>query len=184
MHSHGVAQLSPSLLLPLPDQSFIRERVITPYSPDTFDFFLKKHKISHLHSDLVQKLCNGFPMGDFPPLQHTIIFPNRTSSPRHKAFIDDYLQEEADAGRMSGSFSHSEVEAILGPFQCSPLSVNIQEQGPGEEPKLRVVRNLSKGTKDIPSTNDYIDTENFPMRFGSAAQVADIVSWPSFPLVH
>ncbi|SJL15337.1 uncharacterized protein ARMOST_18830 [Armillaria ostoyae] len=95
--SHGIPplHLSPSLPLPLPDQSSIQERVITLYSPDTFDFYLKKHNISHLHSDLVQKLRNGFPMGDFPPLQCTVIFPNRTSSSKHKAFIDNYLQEEA-----------------------------------------------------------------------------------------
>ncbi len=179
--SHGVAQLSPSPPLPQPDHSSIRERIITPYSPDGFDFFLDKHNISHLHSDLVQKLHNSFPMGDFPPLQRTVIFPNRTSSPEHKAFIDNYLQEEAEVGRMSGPISRSEVKTILRPFQCSPLSVNVQGQAPEEEPKLHVVRNLSKGTKDIPSTNDYIDTENFPTRFSSAAQVADIVSWSSSP---
>ncbi len=84
---------------------------------------------------------------------------------------------------MLGPFSRDKVESILGPFQCSPLSVNVQDQGPSEEPKLRVIRNLSKGSRDIPSTNDYIDTENFPTRFGSAAQVAKIVSTASLPYI-
>ncbi len=83
---------------------------------------------------------------------------------------------------MSGPLTRAKVEAILGPFQCSLLSVNVQEQAPGEEPKLRVVRNLSKGSKDVPSTNNYIDTEKFPTHFGSAAQVADIVSLPLLDL--
>ncbi len=80
--SHGVAQLSQAHPLPQPDHSSIRERVITPYSPDAFDFFLDKHNISHLHSDLVQKLRNGFPMGDFPTSSAHRHFPEQNFFPR------------------------------------------------------------------------------------------------------
>ncbi len=115
-------------------------------------------------------------MGDFPTLSQTIIFPNYVSDPAHTTFIDLYFEEEVATGRMSGPFSQEMVEEILGPFQCSPCSVNTQNQGPGEPPKLRVVHNLSKGSKLNPSTNDYINSEIFPTRFGSAADVAKIVS--------
>ncbi|SJL09303.1 uncharacterized protein ARMOST_12680 [Armillaria ostoyae] len=115
-------------------------------------------------------------MGEFPPLQHMIIFPNYVSDPAHTAFIDDYLDKEVTATRMSGPFSQEEVEAILGPFQYSPCSVNSQDQGPDLPPKLRVIRNLSKSDKLHPSTNDYIDSSKFPTRFGSVAEVAKIIS--------
>jgi hypothetical protein len=84
---------------------------------------------------------------------------------------------------MSGPYSQVEVEDILqGPFQCSPMIVSEQAQGPGEPPKLRVCCNLSKGTQAHPSTNDYIDKDCFPTKFGTAAQVAEIVSTFSHPL--
>jgi hypothetical protein len=78
---------------------------------------------------------------------------------------------------MSGPFTQAETETILkDPFQCSPVIIAVQPQGPDEPDKLRLCRHLSKGNKVHPSTNAYIDKEKFPTKFGSAAQVAEIVS--------
>ncbi len=140
------------------DPSDIRECIVTPYSANTIESFLDQLNLHDEHPDLVHKLHFSFPMGEFPPLQHTVIFPNYVSDLAHTAFIDDYLDKEVAAARMSGPLAQEEVEAILGSFQCSPCSVNSQDQGPDLPPKLQVVRNLSKGDKLHPSTNDYIDS--------------------------
>lgn len=158
------------------DPTDIRNRIVTPYNADAIESLLAQHNLLDQHPDLALKLRSGFPMGDFPPLHQSVIFPNYVSDPAHTAFIDDYFDEEETSGRMSGPFSREEVEAILGPFQCSPCSVNSQDQGPDLPPKLRVVRNLSKGSSVHPSTNDFIDSSKFPTRFGSAAEVAKIIS--------
>ncbi len=156
--------------------SNIRDRIVTPYSADVIESLLAQHDLLDQHPGLTHKLRSSFPMGDFPQLQCSVIFPNYISDPAHTDFINDYFDEEVSAGRMSGPFSQEEVESILGPFQCSPCSVNTQEQGPDVPPKLRVVCNLSKGSSVHPSTNDFIDSSKFPTRFGSAAEVAKIVS--------
>lgn len=116
-------------------------------------------------------------MGDFPKsLENTVIFANHSSCTEYMDFIEDYLDDELAAGRMSGPFTQEEAKKILGHFQSSPLTVSIQPQGPGEPDKLRLCRNLSKSSKLHLSTNDYIDTDDFPTRFGSAAEVAEIIS--------
>jgi hypothetical protein len=138
---------------------------------------LDKHNLTSQHPDLVKNLREGFPMGDFPELKSTVIFANDSSVDDHHDFVTTYIRDEVASGRMSGPYTQSEVEDILqGPFQCSPMLVSEQAQGPGEPPKLRLCRNLSKGTRAHPSTNDYIDKDNFPTKFGTAAQVAEIVS--------
>jgi hypothetical protein len=159
----------------------ILNRVLTPYDASAFESMLEKHNLTHQYPNLVQNLREGFPMGDFPELKTTVIFANDSSVDDHRDFVTTYIQEVA-AGRMSGPYSQAQAEDILqGPFQCSPMIVSEQAQGPGEPPKLRLCRNLSKGTRAHPSTNDFIDKDSFPTKFGTAAQVAEIVS--TFPPV-
>ena len=112
-----------------------------------------------------------------PRLSHTIIFPNNPSSLSHTQEIDDYLNTEMLAHRMSGPFSREEVERILrGPFQASPLIVSVQPQHPGAPDKIRICRHLSKASKAHVSVNSHIAKEDFPTRFDTASRVAEIVS--------
>ena len=115
-------------------------------------------------------------MGEFPVLEETVIWPNSPTVEERIEFIDDYLKEEVEAGRMDGPFMKRQVEEILGsPFQCSPISIDVTIRPDGSE-KLRLCTNLSKCSKLHPATNDFIDTSKYPTRFDTAAQVADIVS--------
>jgi hypothetical protein len=60
---------------------------------------------------------------------------------------------------MSGPFSRDETETTLkGPFLCSPIIVAVQLQNPGQPDKLRLCHHLSKGNKQQPSTNAYVET--------------------------
>ena len=115
-------------------------------------------------------------MGDFPELEESVIWPNSPTVEERASFVDEYLREEVEAGRMDGPFSKSQVEEILGsPFQSSPISIDVTIKPDGSE-KLRLCTNLSKRSKLHPATNDYIDTSKYPTRFDTAALVADIVS--------
>jgi hypothetical protein len=165
----------------LPDHDEIFSRITTPYDVDAIESLLEKHNLGDSYPFLINNLRRGFPMGDFPPLLETVIFPNNDSAVTHAPFVADHLAEEVRALRMSGPFSQREVETILkGPFQCSPIIIASQSQAPGEPDKLRLCRHLSKSNKAHPSTNDWIDKEKFPTKFGSAAAVAELVSF-SFP---
>lgn len=159
-----------------PDQE-IFSRVVHPYSAEAFDTSLCKHHLTSNYPLLIQNLREGFPLGRMPRLSHTIIFPNNPSSLSHTQEIDDYLNTEMLAHRMSGPFSREEVERILrGPFQASPLIVSVQPQHPGAPDKIRICHHLSKASKAHVSVNSHIAKEDFPTRFNTASRVAEIVS--------
>ena len=88
-----------------------------------------------------------------------------------------YLDEEIDAGRMSGRFTLDEVERICGgPVYVSPLLVAVSTQQPGAPDKIRICRHLSKSTPTQPSVNSFIQKEDFPTRLDMALRVAEVVS--------
>ncbi|KAF8725211.1 hypothetical protein AX14_008258 [Amanita brunnescens Koide BX004] len=149
----------------------IFSKIVTPYNPDAFDSLLNKHKLSDNYPLLVRNLRNGFPLGEFPNLPNHIIFPIHNTALPYIIQIDAYLAEEVESGRMSGPFNLDETTLILkGPFQCSPIVVDVQDG------KLRICRHLSKESKSSASVNSFIDAEKFPTCFGSAAEVAEIIA--------
>ena len=111
-------------------------------------------------------------------LTDSVILSNNPSTYPYMHEIQDYLQKELVAGRMSGPFSREEVELILhGPFFSSPLVVDVQPQQPGTPDKIRICRHLSKASKLHPSVNLHIHKEDFPTHFDLASKVAEIVSF-------
>ena len=155
----------------------IFSHIETPYDADAFDFYLKKHNLTDAYPFLTRNLRNGFPMGEFLPLKESVIFPNHPSCLKYDKQILIYLQEEVTAWRMHGPFSQEEMEDIMkGPFQSSPIIIDVQPQLDGAPDKLRMCRHLSKHDRFHPSTNDFVDSSKFPTSFGSVSEVADIVS--------
>ncbi len=157
-------------------------KIVTPYNADAYDSFFDLHPdLRRQYPTLVHKLKNGFSMGDFPDLEETVIWDNTRSVEERMEFVEEYFAEEVAAGRMDGPYSRQEVEEILGgPFQCSPISIDVTYKPDGTE-KLRLCNNLSKRSKQHPATNDFIDTSKYPTRFDTAAKVADTVS--CFPVI-
>jgi hypothetical protein len=162
----------------LAEHDEILNRITTPYDADEIQKLLDTHGLANKYPNLARNLKNGFPMGDFPEsIPSTIIFPNDISVTDNTDFVNQYIQEEIAASRMSGPYTQQEAETILkGPFQCSPMLVSVQTQGPGIPDKLRLCRHLSKGDKHNTSTNSYVDKGKFPTKVGTASNVADIVS--------
>ena len=171
---------------PLPttssDDSLLFHRILHPYDPNAFDFFLRKHDLLDNYPLLPFNLRFGFPIGHMPLLSQTVIMPNNPSILSYPDTVSDYLTKEVNAGRLSGPFSREAVEQTLhGPFQSSSLVVSVQPQEPGMPDKLRVCQHLSKASKLHASVNSYIHKDEFPTRFDTASKVADIVSTLPFP---
>ena len=80
---------------------------------------------------------------------------------------------------MSGLFTVEEATKIFGGhFHTSP--VGLVEKYPGDG-KWHMIRHLSKCDEHGHSTNDWIDSADFPTTYYSATTVASYVS-PSIPL--
>ncbi len=124
------------------------------------------------HEGLVEAMESGFHIGNLAPIWTTIAHPNYPAASEHMGFIKAYVDEQVGLGRMSGPYSQAEVERILGsPFISSPLSVVPKANG-----KLRLVQDCSKEDADGLSVNGRIDADLFPTKWGSAAEVAELVS--------
>lgn len=75
---------------------------------------------------------------------------------------------------MSGPFTKAQIHDILGRhFVSSPLGVVEKAGEPG---KFHIVWDLSFENEDGYSVNGHLDSDNFPTEWGTASQVADIVS--------
>ena len=98
------------------------------------------------------------------------------SSPRTTLLpdiIENKLLNETSSGRMSGPFSVEEAHVIFnGHFRTSP--VGLVEKVPGDG-NWRMIRHLSKTDHLGFSTNDALDSHDFPTLFFSAAHVAELV---------
>jgi hypothetical protein len=150
------------------------QRIVTPYIAEAYKNFLNRFDLSSKYPNLIFNLQHGFPTGDIPPPTHTYIPKNHKSALEHIDIICSYCQDEVALGRMSGPFSADEVFNILGGhFVSSPLGVMEKA---GELGKLCVVRDLSYKNPDGYSVNSFLDSDDFPTEWGTAAQVADIIS--------
>jgi len=65
---------------------------------------------------------------------------------------------------------------LLGPFQSSPLIIDAQPQPNGTLDKICICRHMSKCDKLHLSTNNYVDSLNFPTHFWPIFEVCEIVS--------
>ncbi|GLB41063.1 hypothetical protein LshimejAT787_0902780 [Lyophyllum shimeji] len=163
-----------------PHDTELFERVVHPYNVDGFRFMLDKHNLTDLYPRLLVNLTHGFPLGrNLPRLKKSIVIRNHPSVDQFPSVVQDYIDAELAAGRMSGPFSFEEVERILrGPIHSSPFLVSEQIAGPGLPPKYRVCRNLSKAdpVSGMPAINSFIDKDDFPTSFDMALKVAAAVA--------
>ncbi|OJA10104.1 hypothetical protein AZE42_13500 [Rhizopogon vesiculosus] len=151
-------------------------KVLTPYSADHLDIFLRNAHLLDSYPQLSEKIRYGFPLGNLDPIDLTYAPPNLPSALEHDTLIQDYITSELSLGRFSGPFTQLELEAKIGPFRSSPLQIAIKEEAPGQPKKFRVCCNLSfKGSMGC-SINDEIDAKDFPTCWGTAEQVTNFVS--------
>ena len=86
------------------------------------------------------------------------------------------VTNEFTAGRYIGPFTHAQLEADLGPFQTSPLSLVPKTLKPG---KFHTVHNFSHPHNPLPtvtSINSQINSDEFPCTWGTFSTVFLLVA--------
>jgi hypothetical protein len=130
------------------------ERVICPYNAKAFETLLAKHNLTRHYPNLVHNLRHGFPLGLMPNLESTNILPNHPSVLEHPVAVDEYLETEVAAGRMTGPLDRAIVKKILrGPFQSSPLIVAVHRKPQATPTRFEsAATSLSRQNRSLPST--------------------------------
>lgn len=84
------------------------------------------------------------------------------------------IQVEFDKGRYIGPFSRSDLEAEIGPFQSSPLSLVPKSGKPG---KFRLIQNLSHphNNHPTPSINAFLNSDEFPCTWGTFRTMCTLI---------
>ncbi|KAF5322726.1 hypothetical protein D9619_000414 [Psilocybe cf. subviscida] len=179
-HSTSVPSVVPQpttpALVPASEAEHIRNLIVTPYNADAFESALSRYSLQHRFPHLVENLRHGFPLGyDMHPLTETFTPPNHPSASLHREQVLAFLEGERAADRMSGPFTQSATEQILGGhFRTSPIHVVVTQKADGT-PKYRITINLLFPDKNGTSVNDMIDSADFPTQFGGPKDVEQII---------
>jgi hypothetical protein len=152
-----------------------RHNPLTPYNREAWVEELLHHGLHRKYPLLVQGLTNGFSLG-IPQIRHTYAPPNH---PSLKLLHDIYISivdNEFAAGCYIGPFTRSQLEADLGPFQTSPLSLVPKTSKPG---KYRAVHNFSHPHSPQPEAflvNSHINSDDFPCTWGTFSTMALLIA--------
>ena len=153
-----------------------REREpLTPYNGRAWEERLSSLGLQEKYPLLVQGLTGGFDLG-IPLIQCTYAPLNHPSVASLFDVYSNIVDNEFTAGRYIGPVSRVQLEAVLGPFQSSPLSLVPKTSKPG---KYRAVHNFSyphQPSPDAASINEQINSDDFPCTWGTFATVALIIA--------
>ena len=146
----------------------------TPYNPAGWQVALEHCNLSDTFPNLIHDIIHGSPIGNPPPLTSTFLPQNLPSASLYPELIDEELSKELHTCQMSGPYSIKEVHIIFGGhFQTSP--VGLVEKYLGDR-NWRMICHLSKLDRYGCSTNDWIDSADFPTSYFPAVMVASYVS--------
>ena len=148
---------------------------LTPYNPDAWLGQLKYHSILDKYPSLYHSLTHGFNFG-IPSISQTYTPSNNPSIYKYPEAYNEIVENEFWKGRYIGPFSQAELEALIGPFQSSPLSLVDK---PGKPGKYRAVHDFShphlSNKNPIPSINSAISSHDFPCTWGTFSTVCLII---------
>ena len=140
-HLHGVAKghsaasvpsMTPStfaqvVALPLMELGVVLEhrqlKALTPYHPDVWEYALQEAGLLQKYPHIVTGLHFGFNIS-FPPISTTQAPPNKESIVEFTDKFNKIVHNEMQKGCYIGLISGKDVEALIGPFQSSPFSIN------------------------------------------------------------
>ncbi|CDO71596.1 hypothetical protein BN946_scf184911.g66 [Trametes cinnabarina] len=164
----------PRAITPVVSGACERDRIITTYRAEAFEQELRRWGLWEKHHTLIAKLLFGFHIGDMRPLTKTFTPENHKGARENIDFVINYTSEQVKLGHMTGPYSEERVRDILGThFRSSPLSVVPKSSL--EPHKFCLIQNCSFRDEDGMSVNDMISADEFPMSWGTAAEVAEII---------
>jgi len=99
-----------------------RLNVSSPYHPEAWKQHILAAGLQEKYPNIPNDLQFGFDTG-IRYITHTFTPPNRPSLYKHKVEFDEIVQTELKKGRYVGPVTLAEVEALLGAFHTSPLSI-------------------------------------------------------------
>jgi hypothetical protein len=152
-----------------------RHNPLTPYHPNAWLEQLKIFNLSEKYPNLYYSLVHGFDVG-VPIISQTYIPPNNPFILKHPEVYNEIVENEFRKKRYVGPFSQAKLEALIGPFQSSPLSLVPK---PGKPGKYCGVHDFShphsSGQSLITSINSAIDSHDFPCTWGTFSTVCLII---------
>ena len=148
---------------------------VSPYRHSAWSAELSRLSLLSKYSPIMDGFQFGFELGiphivnTYTPLNHSSIidFPDVYNSIVHNEFA---------SGRYIGPLTRAQIEAELGPFQTSPLSLIPKTSKPG---KFRAVHNFSfphTPTQKATSINARIDSQDFPCTWGTFGVVSLLIA--------
>ncbi|KAF5383295.1 hypothetical protein D9615_004779 [Tricholomella constricta] len=147
---------------------------LCPYDPDAWEHLLHVHNLLGKYPLLPQSLRTGFDAG-IPPIAVTHTPDNGPSIKIYPQAYLDIIEKEFRSERYIGPLSRTEVEALIGPFQSSPLSLVPK---PGKPNKFRAVHNFSfprAASATFHSINYHINSDLYPCTWGTFPTVCTTI---------
>ncbi len=130
-----------------------------------------KYNLVHKYPNILSILQNGATIG-VPRIEHTFTPSNSPSIAHHATQFHTILQHKYLKCRHLGPFTRAQLEAAIGPFQTSPLSIIPKSNKLG---KFCLVQDFSfphSPASPIPSINTCIDSSLFPCTWGTFSTMA------------
>lgn len=154
--------------------SLRRARALAPYRAEVWQSLLERSNLISKYPRIVHSLFHGFDIG-IPRILSTHTPFNSPSIREHFLEFRRIVDHEFACQRYIGPFTKAEVEAILGPFQTSPLSLVPKPHKPNT---FRLVQDYSyprKPVGDHTSINSHIDASDYPCTWGTFAAFARLI---------
>ena len=122
-----------------PVLKLIKHNVLTPYHPDILEQHL--HNVGTLchHEHIIIRLWVSFHL-DFPNITNTQTPPNHTAIIEHTMVFMKSVYNEILKGRYIGPALKATIEALIGPFQASPMAIIPK---PWRPDKYHILQNYS-----------------------------------------
>ena len=137
---------------------------------------MHRHSLVHKYPSVLNILQSGALIG-VSRIEHTFTPPNKASVTYYQAQFQTILQCEYLTRHHIGPYFKVQLEAAIGPFQTSPLSIIPKPNKPGKFHLVQDFSFLHTLVSPIPSINSSIDSSLYPCTWGTFSTMALCITW-------
>ena len=152
-----------------------RRKTLSPYAPKAWSTKLDCFGLQDKYASLVQGLEDGLHLG-VPKILHTYTPSNQHSINTLHDVYNSILENEFAAGQFISPFLHCQLEAKLGPFQASPLSLIPKVSKLGKYWAVHDFSYPHTPLAETTSINTHINSNNLPCTWGTFSTVALLIA--------
>ena len=170
-HATAVQGMVPSgteLLTALADR---RTKPITPLIFSGWKALMFKHQLVNKYPKVLSTIQHGAIIG-MPYIRHSFYPINKPSVTQYAAHFQTILQHEYSTQRHLGPFTKAQLEAAIGAFQTSPISIIPKANKPG---KFHLIQDFSfprSPDSPISSININLESSLYPCTWGTFSTMA------------